>query len=235
LAIDKPKIHTAIILISMLVFFPVGIILLIIRFAAHYKYNHLRAKDYGVVGHSFMVLYGLLLVIVFATESRADDIVPLVVVFGIMLGIPGVIFYILGNSNKNKMNNLYQQYYHLTTVQGIESVSRISELTGVSRRNVTQDLTYMIASHKLPDARFDPVAQVVTLGSRRATDATSAATSTGRPNEATREQIILSEQAAASGLTAQSVTCTGCGATSSVIPGRSRECEFCGSVLFVPA
>ncbi|QJD85705.1 hypothetical protein [Cohnella herbarum] len=235
MAIDKPKIHTAIVLISMLVFFPVGIILLIIRFATHYKYNHLRAKDYGVVGHSFMILYGLILLITFASSTGSDDIIPMVVVFGIFLGLPGVIFYILGSTREKKMKNLYNMYYHLTTAQGIESVSRISELTGVSRRNVTQDLTYMIASHRLPDARFDPVAQVVTLGSRRATDPTSAATSTGRPNEATREQIILTEQAAASGLTAQSVTCTGCGSTSSVIPGRSRECEFCGSVLFVPA
>lgn len=232
MAIDKPKIHTAIILVAMFVFFPVGIILLIIRFAAHHKYNHLRAKDYGVVGHSIMIFFGLFALLGFAALDP-EDIIPYLVVFAIILGLPGVLFYILGSRREKKMKNLYNMYYHLTTSQGIESVSRISELTGESQRNVTQDLTYMIASHKLPDARFDPVAQVVTLGSRRATD--SAATSTGRPNEATREQIILSEQAAASGLTAQSVTCTGCGSTSSVIPGRSRECEFCGSVLFVPA
>jgi len=237
LAIDKPKIHSAIIILCMFFFFPAGIVLLLVRFAAHYKHNHLRARDYRLVGHSFVSFYALIAFIIIIAgssdpEMSKSDISVILIVFGILFLVPGGIFYLIGTRRQKKMSNLYNLYYHLTTVEGIHSIDRIAELSGESSRNVTQDLSYMITTGRLSDAWLDPVANVVMMGNR---------TARGQSNPAPldefssrEDEIVTVQTAATSRPVAQSITCSGCGASSRVVPGEGHECEFCGNSLFIP-
>ncbi|BBI36753.1 phage holin family protein [Cohnella abietis] len=240
MTIDKPKIHGAFILLGMVLFFPVGIVLLLVRFVTHYKYNHLRANDYMLVGHAFITFYAFIAFIVMLASETTSDVVALLIVFGILIGVPAIIFYIVGARRKKKMANLYNLYYHLTTAQGIDAIDRIAELTGEKPRNVTQDISYMIVSGRLTDARLDPTAQLVIMGNRTAKGQENP-NPVGGP--ATREQIIMTDQVAAAragaGASSQPapkmVTCSGCGSSSKVIPGQRQDCEFCGNSLFIPS
>ncbi|WP_256759578.1 hypothetical protein [Cohnella sp. WQ 127256] len=242
--IDKPKIHSAFILIAVFIFFPVGIALLIIRFIKHRNYNHFRAKDYTLVGHSFVTFGAAIsgLVLLVELSSQEEDMsgaMAVLILSAIIFGIPAILFYVLGATRKKKMDNLYQMYNHFITAQGVESIDRITELTGESIRNVTQDLSYMIASEKLQDAKLDTVRRSVTLNNRTATGPNSSENA----SDERRDNHNEDRQAAAagsnsrggnSGNAAQSVLCSGCGSSSRVIPGRSQECEFCGNVISIP-
>ncbi|WP_239615461.1 hypothetical protein [Cohnella mopanensis] len=234
MTIDQPRIHGAIILATMFIFFPVGIVLLIIRFAVHFKYNHLRAMDYRLTGHSFVTFFAavagiILLASAGSSTMTSSDVTAVLIVFAIVLGLPAFVFYVLGASRKKKMTNLYNLYYNITTAQGVDSLDRISELTGENVRNVTQDLSYMIASGKLLGATLDPANRVVKLSGRTGS-------SSGTPATATRSEIVVNgPRGSASPVATQPITCSGCGSASRVVPGESKDCEFCGNVLFVPA
>jgi predicted flap endonuclease-1-like 5' DNA nuclease len=239
--IERPKIHSGFIISAMIIFFPIGIVLLLIRFAAHYKYNHLRAKDYTLVGHSFMILFGwfaLIVLLATADTNTAGDVTGILVVLFIFLGLPGVFFYILGSNRKKKMNNLYNLYEHLTTVQGIEKFDRLAELTGENVRNVTQDLEYMIRSERLADATLDMTYQQIRLGHRSVQPEGQTDAATAIAEQARSQQQAAAGRAAASTSSRPapvSITCPGCGSTSRVVQGESRDCEFCGNVLHIPA
>lgn len=241
--IDKPKIHSAFILIAVFIFFPVGIALLIIRFIKHRNYNHFRAKDYTLVGHSFVTfcaaISGLVLLVEWSSpEEDMSGAMAVLILSAIIFGIPAILFYVLGATRKKKMGNLYQMYNHFITVQGVESIDRITELTGESIRNVTQDLSYMIASEKLQDAKLDTVRRSVTLNNRTATGPYSSDASDERRDNhnGDRQEAAAGSNSRGgnSGNAAQSVLCSGCGSSSRVIPGRSQECEFCGNVISIP-
>ncbi|QMV42121.1 hypothetical protein [Cohnella cholangitidis] len=163
---------------------------------------------------------------------NSSDLTAVIIIFAVVLGIPAIVFYVLGASRKKNMNNLYHLYYNITTAQGVESLDRISELTGQSVRNVTQDISYMIASGKMSDATLDVANRLVKLSGRSG----AGHSSSGSPSIATRNQIIVNGPAGpASSVATQPIICTGCGSSSGVVPGESKECEFCGNVLFIPA
>ncbi|OXS56561.1 hypothetical protein B1A99_19735 [Cohnella sp. CIP 111063] len=220
--IDSPKIHGSLIIVSTIIFFPLAILFILIRFAAHAKVNHLRVKDYKIVGHAFMTFYGVILAIllaVMASESDfgAGDFVLMAIVFGVILGAPALIFYLLANSRKNKMQNLYGRYYQLTTSEGVHTVSALAQLTGESESNVKQDISYMIATGRLPGARLNPATGQIAMDGRR---------SSGSPDA---EAAAATERPA--GRPPVAVTCFGCGASSQIVPGVQAECEFCGNAL----
>jgi len=219
--IDSPKIHSAFIIASAIVFFPVAIVLILVRFAAHAKVNHLRAKDYRAVGHGFVSFLAMISFIVLLAGRSSDqpmaygEIALVVVVMAIVLGSPAVVFYVIASSRDKKMKALYERYYHLTTVQAVHTLNGLAQLTGESETNVRQDISYMIASGRLPDARLNVANGTIEMGHRQA------ATEPGQ----------ASEQAAAASEQTQAVTCFGCGSSSRIVPGVRQECEFCGNVL----
>jgi hypothetical protein len=239
--IDRPKIHTAVIITAIIMFFPLGLVLLLIRFITHYKYNHLRGKDYTLAGHCFMLLFGCISIIILLATAGTDssgDAPAMTIAFFILFGLPGLFFYFLGARRKKKMNNLYNLYDHLTTTQGVEKFDRLAEITGENVRNVTQDLDYMIRSGRLADATLDMTYQQIRLGHRSAQPEGQTDAAAAIAEQARSQQQAAAGRAAASTSSRPapvSITCPGCGSTSRVVPGESRDCEFCGNVLHIPA
>ncbi|MFC5406658.1 hypothetical protein [Cohnella soli] len=223
---DKPKIPSAIIIITVIFFFPIGFLLLILRFLLHSNVNHHRAKDYRLVGHSLLVLTLLLILLLVVTnydKTSMSSLSTSVIVTAIIFGIPITAFYILGGSRASKMRTLYGRYRHLVTEQRIDSIARIAELTGESERNVRQDLSYLIAIGDLPASMYEGSAYLTIL----------------RPSPPFQDDRFAREQVAAAQEAAtapdQAITCEGCGATSRIVPGVRRQCQYCGKDLFIQA
>ncbi|ACT04833.1 hypothetical protein [Paenibacillus sp. JDR-2] len=163
------KIHGAIILFSFLIFFPVGIILLIIRYALHAKYNYLREKDDRLAGHSFLTLFGLVMLMCMLAGVSGDGLLVSFIGFFIFLGIPAILFYAVASSRKKKMDKLYMAYYHLVIEQGNTSIAVLSQSTGVPVQKVSEDIRYMIVTDRLPGASMTSMGDI-TLSKTSMTD-----------------------------------------------------------------
>ncbi|WP_027086527.1 hypothetical protein [Cohnella panacarvi] len=223
--VDTPKISTSLIIGATIVFFPVAFVLILIRFAAHAKVNHFRAKDYRVTGHVFLTLFLMAVLINVLVGATASDFtvstaVTVIVVFAITLGIPAAIFYIVAYKRNKKMEELYSEYYSLIMFDNIRTLEGLSQRTGISLNEVKQDISYMIASQELPDALLDSATGTILVSEQ----------SDEWDEEALDEDYSEGEEEDS---VSRTVTCTGCGATSTVSPSESRECEFCGNVLAV--
>ncbi|TVX99910.1 hypothetical protein [Cohnella terricola] len=239
--IDSPKIHSAFIIASTVIFFPVAIVLIIIRFAAHARVNHLRSQDYRVVGHAFVTFYALIAFIVLlatlgSPKEEFGNFVAVVIAMGILFVTPAVVFYILAASRKKKMKNLYDIYYRLVTADGVRALSGLAQMTGESEKNVRQDISYMIATGRLPHASLNLAEGTVVMNNRgpgagqaageeqsQASRQAAAASAGGSGSQASRPQPAV-----------QAITCFGCGSSSRIVPGVRQECEFCGNSLFIP-
>jgi len=231
--IDSPKIHSAFIIAATLIFFPVAIVLIIIRFAAHARVNHLRSQDYRVVGHAFVTFYALIaFIVLMAAQANPPDefgnFVLVVALMGIFFVTPAVLFYILAASRKKKMKNLYEIYYRLVTAEGVRALSGLAQMTGESEKNVRQDISYMIVTGRLPNATLNLAEGTVVMNNR--------GPGAGQADSAAHEMSQASGQAAAAsaGASAQAITCFGCGSSSRIVPGVRQECEFCGNSLYIP-
>ncbi|RED83299.1 hypothetical protein [Cohnella phaseoli] len=227
--INSPKIHSAFIIAATVIFFPVAILLILIRFALHSPVNHLRAQDYRVVGHAFMTFYALcVLILILALSSDPTttvvDLILVAVVMAVILVTPGIVFYVLANARNKKMQLLYTRYKQLTLDDGVQTVSGLAQFTGESSKNVTQDISFMIASGLFRNASLDSAGRItVTRRSSPAASSSSeaaASTERGAAVRTPRAQTVA-------------VICSGCGSSSEVVPGERKECEFCGNMLSV--
>lgn len=227
--INSPKIHSAFIIAATVLFFPVAILLILIRFALHSPVNHLRAQDYRVVGHAFMTFYALcVLILILALSSDPTttvvDLILVAVVMAVILVTPGIVFYVLANARNKKMQLLYIRYKQLTLDDGVQTVSGLAQFTGESSKNVTQDISFMMASGLFPNASLDSAGRITVT--RRSSSAASssaeaaASTERGAAVRTPRAQTVA-------------VICSGCGSSSEVVPGERKECEFCGNMLSV--
>lgn len=215
---EDVKIHGGFVL-GFLIFLPVGIVLLLLRFVLHAKYNHLRDKDYRLTGHVLMTMFVFLMLLIRGSMEGGEGFGAIFITFFIIFGVPALIFYGLAYSRKRKMEALYKAYYRLVIEQGYDTVATLSQLTGVSVRNVREDIRHMVVTGQLPDATLTKDGDIVLPGRT--------------PRSETQANDSAAQQAAAAQFAGppKSVACSGCGATVNLYPGQTTECDFCGTIL----
>lgn len=201
----------------------VGIVVLVIgRFISHRKMNHLRAGDYSVVGHCLLFIAALFYIdnIVDYPEDfpTAEDHIALIIGYLIVFGVPAVLFYVMSNRRNKKMQQRYYNYHQLVVVQGITDVYRISGIMGFSVANVINDLEYMVQANMIPNV-FGEIEEEY---------------EDDEEDEGYEDKFSDEEPAPVTSNVPVPVTCSGCGAVSSVKPGKGAECEFCGNALYIP-
>ncbi|MGG4036317.1 hypothetical protein ABEV74_21850 [Paenibacillus cisolokensis] len=189
----KSKISDLVILLTTILF-PIGLLLLIIRFVMNAKYRHLRAGDYRVTGYCFLVWLVFISILMISDPSEGAG--EAITVFLFVLGVPALIFLWVGRNKKKEMERLYDEYNKLIELQSELNVNHLSTMTGLSVDDVAQDLRYMLMTGRLVHV-------------------------TGKSDSQTA--------AAPSGPV--TVQCGNCGASDSVVPGKSKTCEYCGSTL----
>ncbi|WP_207383518.1 hypothetical protein [Paenibacillus solani] len=74
--------------------------------------------------------------------------------YGIILLIPAISFFILGSRADSKFSLLLHQYYHLVMNRRIREIDHIAVETKQSPNHVIRDLDFMITEHMLPFGRI---------------------------------------------------------------------------------
>lgn len=215
------KIHGAIILLSFLIFFPIGIVLLIIRYGLHSKYNYLREKDHRLTANILLTILGIIALICLIATMTGDNLMISLIIFLVLLGLPALLFYAAASSRKKKMDALYKLYSLLITEQGKTSIAALSLSAGEPARKVKEDVRYMIATGHLPDASITLNGDIVLPDYRGNIGSNN--------NSGFTQQAAAAKDSSSNG--PKSEICSGCGAAVNVYPGKSQECEFCGNII----
>lgn len=190
--------------------------------------NHKRAEAYEAVGSCALYLsIAFYLRDIFTSPEDFPTVWSYIKVFLLyMLAcIPIIIiFFYIAHRRNLKMQKRYDLYGQLVEGQGITNVYKIAAITGINANDVMQDLKYLMDQGKIstmfkwnkPDEDEDEDDREENV---EAEDHQKAYPAIGDHKAAQKENFKVA------------VTCTGCGASSSLWPGTSEECEYCGKTL----
>lgn len=213
------------------------IILIVVRQTRHRGLNHLKAKDYAISGHYFV----LLIICGHVEYTVSDDITStsdqfaLLFVWLIMFGIPAFIFYSLSRKWKRRMQQRYFAYQQLVTQQGITNVYQLSGFMNLDVRDVITDLEYMAHAGMIPHSVLEQQhAPFVPNASQGMHTEAQVPPSPASNHHSPGGKQAADAQKASAPKAPVSIRCGGCGAVAVVTPGSSVECEFCGNALTYP-
>lgn len=151
---DKNKIHAVLIIIVTIFFFPVGILLMIIRTAQNRGHSYKSAKDLKLWAYVCLAL-----LFVFAAIYQSDDASGL---FGFMF-IAAIVLYIIGWSKQARLKSRLQIYYNLIVLQQEASIHRIAHQMQQRSAAVLSDVSYMFRQCMLPPGYIDMYQMMIVL------------------------------------------------------------------------
>ncbi|MFC5403299.1 hypothetical protein [Cohnella soli] len=196
----------------------------IYRFLAHRKTNHQRASDYAFVGHAFLFIGACMYAVGASTDPEvyktSSDHVGYIGGLVILFGFPAVFFYVFAKSRQRKMRDRYKAYYQLVIDKGMSEVDQIAVVMRLSRKETMQDLEYLIATGIIPDLFEEGYS-----AEEECSDEEDYVDEEEYDEEYDEEVYDEEPEGPVP------VVCSGCGATSTVNPGKRRTCEYCGRAL----
>ena len=199
------------IIIALLVFWPVGLFLIIKRISLDKKTAMVAGKlikIIGIVSCSFAVL-GFLVSISDGFDSADVGMI-------LFFGIAGAVLLRLSNKIKKEADSV-KQYLSIIVNGGERQLDAIASATGKDYEVVKKDVQKMIDKGFLKNAYINENTREVVLASAAA----PAAANTGN---------IFAKNASAAAAQTRVVSCPCCGANNT-ISGDIGECEYCGSPL----
>lgn len=200
------------IIILTILFWPLGIVLLIIRIAKDRRTRMAVGKTLKISAYCVFA-FGI---IVFLSLSEQED-KAFAVGMGIFLIILAVILWFIGNKLV-KESKLFKEYLNLIVNQRIFSMQQIATITNRDVALVKNDLQKMIDKGFLPDAYINLTDYTIVVPILQMQY---------QPQNQPRVQEVSHQETAQ----ARVVTCPSCGANNTIVPGQTVECEFCGSLL----
>ena len=210
---QKKSISWGNIILMFIIFFPIGIWLLVKKMTT-------ETLDYIKNGKSLR-LFGWVLIIIafmyifmgiggqFETESPSDIVSGIVVVL-VIFGGTGLISLIKARSFIDK-GKKYERYVYIVNSTDETSIDNIAAAYPTSYEQAVKDLQSMINDGYLREAHLD-------LNNREFIRKRKAAPANENQPSSSNNQVT-------------SVKCKNCGATNTVVPGTVNECEYCGSPL----
>ncbi|GGD90140.1 hypothetical protein [Paenibacillus nasutitermitis] len=232
---EKASIHGAVISIASFVFFPVAFILLLLRLILHSNMSYMRPRDYKVAALTFVGTLVFINVILLNTSGTGQGTAAAVML--VLFAFPIAILLVLARGSRRKLERQLERYRQLVIDQGVSGVGYIAQSAGVSERKALNDLNFMVRAGLLPFTYIDQDNRQVIVqrvqepwGNPPVPPAPQNGQWGGQP----MPPMPGGEQGAPANPAPRSpvsVNCTGCGAESTILPGETRHCEFCGNVL----
>lgn len=222
---SEPFVNGYLVGIAFIIFFPIGILFLLMRFISHRNNNHLKISDMKLISKILIGFWVIMCIfIILSEEGVSQDVIVGSVALFLMVGLPAVLLWFWASRKSKALQNVYDQYEELIVNQQILSVDRIAEQTGRRVNAVMNDIRHMIHIGRL-DAYVDPDTRRIVFH-----DYDDYETD---PSEPDFEEWPSADEAAAANETPKSkvVECSGCGSKSSLRPNEKKECEYCGSPI----
>ncbi|NEN83180.1 hypothetical protein [Paenibacillus elgii] len=214
---DKPAINGVLVVLALVLFFPAGIILFVIRVRKHRDLSYQKIYDWTVAGTAFLIMFPFMRFI-FTNEINQ-----------LFFLLPGVFLLGISQWKRKRLNDRYKLYRNIIMEQGIKSILGIEKLINQRRGVVINDLKRMIGRGMIPHASINMYS--LTLVFHQKGFVAREGTGEGHIHEWDKPLPLYkpSEKRLP-----KSVECHGCGSSTIVRPGESKACPYCDSLLSYP-
>ncbi|MNH90791.1 hypothetical protein D3C73_433360 [compost metagenome] len=226
---------TGLIIVATFVFFPLGLLLGIIRLIVHWNLPLRRIRDIRI-GSSmcicFFFLIGIIIMFMITKEINRDFYLRAAIVDVIFIMLPAGVVFKISQHEELKLVKEYEAYRHLIVDLRLLTIAQIAEAMRKTPVKVMNDLKDMIRQKLLPEAILDPHSQVIVLihdpGPQQA------------PLIDPQRRMEPSVQSPPSNdptpiprrvKPAKTVDCSGCGNKAQLAEDETKYCEYCGSRL----
>lgn len=226
-----------VILAAAYLFMPVGLVLALFRLmTTHYK-NYRKPSNLNLMKHVFIGGFVELAIAVFVSSLSGEidnsAMLSILIVIAIMFLIPAFILGSVTAKAKYNLSKLLTEYIELIQNKHYRHIGSLSERAGQSEGDVRRDILYLKDKGLL-------ATDIVFLEGRQTANPSMVAPNLAHSGRASGFGGI--ERSPASGQQnpiqpqispqlPKSIRCSGCGAMNTVIPGQSKNCEYCGTMI----
>ncbi|MFD2118079.1 hypothetical protein ACFSTH_01660 [Paenibacillus yanchengensis] len=220
----KPIFHAGLILFLMIVFFPAGLILLIIRFIGHKDYSYLRSKDYAIFRNLFLILAAFFVLLKFAPSSDNTDTTAFTPVFIFCLIIAG-FFQIKSRKKIDQIFVRSEHYKTLLYVNRLDSLHAIASVMNLRPEFIKNDFYYLMACGQLQNLHIVEQTGRIVLTDQREVIPPQ------QQEQEPKQQVATSPPASKKKVSPKSFSCPNCGASTVLYKEEYKECEYCATFL----
>lgn len=211
LAISTGK--TALIMLFLPPLFPFFMLYRIIK---HRHYPHKRISDLKLIAIVLLMMFISLFLAAITYSPSAAVIISI----SLVTLLPSMILFGTASNKSNKMNERYILYRDSITQNGIASIEELARLAGQQPRVVRNELKHMIHDNLLSgyDIRHNQIIQFEKKW-------------TGPAETPSPAHFAPSSRQASHAPKHKTVECHGCGASTTIMEGQVKRCEYCDSIL----
>ncbi|SEM23160.1 hypothetical protein SAMN04488688_11083 [Paenibacillus sp. cl141a] len=225
--------------------YPVGLLMTLFRVLTTHVHHARKGRNHRLIGWLWVYTYILIMgLFILAFDFNNPEDVQLfwdsAWLYGIILLIPAIVFFILGSRADSKFSLLLQQYYHLVMNRRIREMDHIAVATKQSPSHVIRDLDFMITEHMLPFGRIiNGILELEPEGYHEAYDADYDEEYVDEYGDEEYEDDEYDDveyedeydESEDRGREPRSMECPSCGARIIVYANDEKECDYCGNVI----
>lgn len=227
---DRPAINGVLVVLALVLFFPAGIILFVIRVWKHRNLSYQKIYDWAIAGTAFLVMFSLMCLIF---TNEINQLFEIFIVLSVLFLLPGIFLLGISQWKRKRLNARYKLYRNIIMEQGIKSIRAIEELVNQRPAVVINDLKRMIGRGMLPHASINMYSMTLVFHQNGfvAREGIDAGNDDGHVREWSEPMPLYkpSEKRLP-----KSVECHGCGSSTILRPGESKACPYCDSLLSYP-
>lgn len=213
------------IVVGFILFWPVGLALLIFRLRQDRKLLLNAGRLMTFVGYALgvLIIFGII-----GTYQNGDLDGGTITVF-VFLVLAAVALVFFGRKFR-RMGSVFKEYIELIVNQEVRKIEMICERTGKSYTEVYNDVEEMIEKGYFKRAYINDRHEIIFgIKEGEKTILDEIEDMFDEPGRVLDEMEGASEAPAQKRMTV--VKCKGCGANNEVVVGRVSECEYCGSKI----
>ncbi|MGG4107731.1 hypothetical protein AAXB25_27970 [Paenibacillus lautus] len=216
--------------------YPVGLLMTLFRVLTTHVHHSRKGRNHRLIGWLWVYTYILIMgLFILAFDLNNPEDVQLfwdsAWLYGVILLIPAIAFFILGSRADRKFSLLLHQYYHLVINRRIKEIDHIAVETKQSPSHVIRDLDFMITEHMLPFGRIQN--GILELEPEEYHEAYDDDYNEEYVDEYGDEEYEDDEydESEDRGRGPRSMECPSCGARIIVYANDEKECDYCGNVI----
>lgn len=154
------KAFDRIILAITFLFFPLGLVMALIRVISTHFHRSRKGRNHRLLGWCLIYTYFICMFLIYLTydgfgQEEIAEFLGIGLVWGMLMLIPAAIFFALAGVADRKFNKLLGQYYQLVMKNGINEIDHIAYETRQSPYPVMRDLEFMVNERMLPFGRIE--------------------------------------------------------------------------------
>ena len=213
---QKKTFSWGIIALMFIVFFPVGIWMLVKKMTNE-KFNYIKnGKSLKVLAWILIIFAVIYLIMLITGELEAEDGSSVVgsLIMMIMLFGGGGAFALYKAHSYIKKGTKYNRYVSIINNSNNTLIDTIAAAYPTTYEKAAEDIQSMIDDGYFMNAYIDLNRRELIM-----------------PQKSVSDNITVNQNSTHIDAQPMSIECKNCGATNTVVPGAVNECEYCGSPL----